>query len=281
MSMKAISRKGMAARVLLAGAVAACCIPASAFATEQVQGSDDIASAAETQEVSSSFDSQIGLSATRWSDVPTIAAALNKLNSSETAEDSLASFRNLFQAVYAYGSQLLDPYEGGAPVLQDDGHHSRIGAEALAAARDALDAAKAATDVDTATAYYEQSEAVIGAVNAALCSAEAAPDADKLKLRWDNRALKKVATKFEKTVGLSKGAKATTKARSLFVTAPLSKSGAFATFSKKSGSPNITVSKNGKCTLKKGTKKGTYTARILVAYSKNTQKTAKVSFVVK
>ena len=279
--MKAISRKGMAARILLAGAVAACCAPVGAFATEQVQGCGDAASTAETQEVSSSFDSQIGLSAAHWSEVPSIAAALDKLNSGETAEDSLASFRNLFQAVHSCGSELLDPYEGGAPVLQDDGHHSRIGAEVLAGARDVLDAAKAATDVDTATAYYEQSEAVICAVNAALCSAEAATDADALKLRWDKRALKKVATKFEKTVGLSKGAKATTKARSVFVAAPLSKSGAFATFSKKSGSPNITVSKNGKCTLKKGTKKGTYTARILVAYSKNTQKTVKVSFVVK
>lgn len=279
--MKSISRKGMAARVLLAGAVAACCMPAGAFATEQVQGSDGIDSTVETQEVSSFFDSQVGLSATRWSEVPSIAAALGKLDSSETAEDSLASFRNLFQAVYAYSSQLLDPYESAAPVLQEDGHHSRIGAEVLAGARAALDAAKAATDVDTATTYYEQSEAVIGAVNAALCSAEAAPEADALKLVWDKRALKKVATKFEKTVGLLKGAKATTKARSLFVTAPLSKSGAFAAFSKKSGSPNITVSKNGKCTLKKGTKKGTYTAQIRVAYSKNTKKNVKVSFVVK
>ena len=279
--MRAISRKGMAARVLLAGAVAVCCMPAGAFANEQVQGRNDIASTAATQEASNSFDSQIGLSATRWSDVPTIAAALGKLNSSETAEDSLVSFRNLFQAVYTYGFQLLNPYEGAAPVLQEDGHHSRIGAQALAAARAALDAAKTATNADTATVYYEQSEAVIGAVNAALCSAEAAPEADALKLVWDKRALKKVGKKVEKTVGLSKGAKATTKARSLFVTAPLSKSGTFATFSKKSGSPNITVSKNGKCTLKKGTKKGTYTAQIRVAYSKDTKKNVKVSFVVK
>ena len=269
---------GRAASVALAAVLAACCAPAWAIAAEQAQGGSEQAAA---QEASDTFDSAVGLSDTRWIDVPSIAGAWKNLHGSGGTASSLASFRNLFLAAYEHGSRLLGDYEGGAPVLLENGHHYRMGAQALAAAESALVEAKAEARADTTTAYYDQSRAVIGAVNAALISVEAAPDADALKLIWDGRALDQVADEAAKGVILSKGRSATSRAISLSLEAPLSQSGAAASFSKAGGSSRITVTKSGKCTLKKGTKKGTHTARIRVVYSDNTAKTAAVSFIVK
>lgn len=269
-----------ATAVALTGALAACCVPAGALAAEREQDSA-AAEAASEQAASDSFDSCVGRSAQHWSGVPQIAAAWGRLHGSGSTASSLASFRNLFSAVCSYGSELLEPYENGAPVLLEDGHHYRMSAGVLVEARASLDAARAAARANTSTAYYDQSKAVIGAVNAALCGTEPALDADILKLVWDGRALGQVTDEEDKTVKLPKGGKATERAHSLTVAAPLSQSGAAPAFSKEGGSPKISVSKSGRCTLKKGTKKGTYVARVEVAYSADTVKVVTVRYAVR
>lgn len=276
--------KGMVPKViaaLLSGALVVCSMPMWAIAAEQTQeGAASTAQAAE-RKVIGSFDSCVGLSTQCWCDVPQIKTARNELQGIGETASSLASYRTLFQAVHAYGSELLEPYEGGTPVLLQDGHHFRMSADALDAAKAALDAAKAAARVNTAAAYYDQAKAVIGAVNAALCGVEAASDADALKLIWDGRALEQISDEAVKSVQLPKGAKATAKASSLSIAAPLSQSGAAASFSKGDGPSKINVSRSGKCTLKKGVRKGTYSAQVRVAYSADTWKLVAVTFEVR
>lgn len=269
-----------AAATLLAAALAACCVPAAAVGAEQAQDGVAAAEAPDYQAISDSFDSNVGLSSQSWSDVPSIAAAWDGLHGNGKTPSSLASFRTLFQSICAFGVQSLTPYGNGAPVLLENGLCYRVSDEALAEAMAALDGAKEATGENTATAYYIQSSAVITAVNAALCSATPAPDADALKLIWDNRALAQVADETGRAVALPKGSKVTAKARSVSIAAPLSQSGASAAFAKSGGSPKVAVSEDGVCTLKKGTRKGTYTARVQVSYSSNTLKLTTVTFEV-
>lgn len=276
MRTKAMLNKTAAA--VLAGALAASCSPVCAVAAEQGQPA---ANAAAEQVPSDSFSSRVGKTEQRWSEVPSIAAAWDGVHGSGASASSLASYRNLFQTVLEHGISLLDLYEGGAPVLIEDGCHYRMGSDELNAARVALNDAKASAKANTATAYYDESRAVISAVNAALCGVEAAPDADALKLIWDGRALEQVADDAHKDVKLPKSSKATVKSSSLSIAAPLSQSGAAASFSKEGGSSKISISQNGKCTLKKGTRKGTYSARVRVAYSADTWKLVTVAFEVR
>lgn len=96
----------------------------------------------------------------------------------------------------------------------------------------------------------------------------------------DSAAVRYVNSVTSKTISLKKGAKKTAAASSVSLPSKTSSSGNIVVYKKKGGSAKISVTSKGKATLKKGTAKGVYTAKVLASCGK-VSKTVKVKFTVR
>ena len=104
--------------------------------------------------------------------------------------------------------------------------------------------------------------------------------AQKLADEQDEKAVKYCNSTKTKTIKLAKKAKKTKKKFSVKWNSQVSESGNKVTYAKVSGAAKVTVSANGKATLKKGVKKGTYKAKVKVSCG-NATRTVTAKFIVK
>lgn len=153
-------------------------------------------------------------------------------------------------------------------------------------AQDALDAANAAITAygDLSAEQRELAKQYAGDGNFdVMVDVRDAAQAQVTANSGDKEALAAVQKKIVKVVKLTKkekkAGKKTLKARAVTVKAKRSASGAKASWAKVSAAKGLKV-KGGKVTLKKGAKKGTYTAKLRVSYGAYS-KTVKVVFRVK
>ena len=153
-------------------------------------------------------------------------------------------------------------------------------------AQDALDAANAAITAygDLSAEQRELAKQYAGDGNFdVMVDVRDAAQAQVTANSGDKEALAAVQKKVVKVVKLTKkekkAGKKTLKARAVTVKAKRSASGAKASWAKVSATKGLKV-KGGKVTLKKGAKKGTYTAKLRVSYGAYS-KTVKVVFRVK
>ena len=158
----------------------------------------------------------------------------------------------------------------------------------IKAASDVTASLKAATDADSAKAAIEAYNALTDAQKKLVATADVtaaqkivadAEAAKKLADEQDEKAVKYCNSTKTKTVKLAKKAKKTAKKFSVKWNSKVSESGNKVTYSKVSGA-KITVSANGKATLKKGVKKGTYKAKVKVSCG-NATRTVTAKFIVK
>ena len=158
----------------------------------------------------------------------------------------------------------------------------------ITAAKAVTEQLKAATDADSAKAAIEAYNALSDAAKKLVATADVtaaqkivadAEAAKKLADEQDEKAVKYCNSTKAKTVKLAKKAKKTAKKFSVKWNSKVSESGNKVTYSKVSGA-KITVSANGKATLKKGVKKGTYKAKVKVSCG-NATRTVTAKFIVK
>ena len=160
--------------------------------------------------------------------------------------------------------------------------YAKADVDAAAAVTAQLEAAKDATAAKAALeAYQALTDTQKALVSAdALKAAHTIVDAQAVIDEQDQAAVKYCNSTKTKTVKLAKKAKKTAKKFSVKWNSKVSESGNKVTYKKKSGSAKVTVSANGKATLKKGVKKGTYKAKVKVSCG-NATRTVTAKFIVK
>ena len=159
--------------------------------------------------------------------------------------------------------------------------YAKADVDAAAAVTAQLEAAKDATAAKAALEAYnaltDTQKALVSAD--ALKAAHTIVDAQAVIDEQDQAAVKYCNSTKTKTVKLAKKAKKTAKKFSVKWNSKVSESGNKVTYAKVSGA-KITVSANGKATLKKGVKKGTYKAKVKVSCG-NATRTVTAKFIVK
>ena len=172
--------------------------------------------------------------------------------------------------------------------LKEAEEDTTVKAADITAAKAVTEQLKAATDADSAKAAIEAYNALTDAQKKLVATADVtaaqkivadAEAAKKLADEQDEKAVKYCNSTKTKTVKLAKKAKKTAKKFSVKWNSKVSESGNKVTYSKVSGA-KITVSANGKATLKKGVKKGTYKAKVKVTCG-NATRTVTAKFIVK
>ena len=173
--------------------------------------------------------------------------------------------------------------------LKEADEDTTVKAADITAAKAVTEQLKAATDADSAKAAIEAYNALTDAQKKLVATADVtaaqkivadAEAAKKLADEQDEKAVKYCNSTKTKTVKLAKKAKKTAKKFSVKWNSQVSESGNKVTYAKKSGSAKVTVSANGKATLKKGVKKGTYKAKVKVSCG-NATRTVTAKFIVK
>ena len=148
----------------------------------------------------------------------------------------------------------------------------------LKAATESKDAAAAQAAIEAYAALPDVAKGLVSTDD--LKAAHAVVDAQAAIDEQDKTAVKYCNSTKTKTVKLAKKAKKTAKKASVKWNSKVSESGNKVTYAKKSGSAKVTVSSNGKATLKKGVKKGTYKAKVKVSCG-NATRTVTAKFIVK
>ena len=160
--------------------------------------------------------------------------------------------------------------------------YAKADVDAAAAVTSQLEAAKDATAAKAALEAYnaltDTQKALVSAD--ALKAAHAIVDAQTVVDGQDQAAVNYCNSLKKKTVKVAKKTKKTAKKASVSWKKQVSESGNKVTYAKKSGSAKVTVSANGKATLKKGVKKGTYKAKVKVSCG-NATRTVTAKFIVK
>ena len=159
----------------------------------------------------------------------------------------------------------------------------------ITAAKAVTEQLQAATDADSAKAALEAYAALTDAQKKLVATADVtaaqkvvsdAEAAQKVADEQDQTAVKYCNTLKKKTVKVAKKTKKTAKKFSVKWNSQVSESGNKVTYAKVSGAAKVTVSANGKATLKKGVKKGTYKAKVKVTCG-NATRTVTAKFIVK
>ena len=148
----------------------------------------------------------------------------------------------------------------------------------LKAAAESKDAAAAQAAIEAYAALPDVAKGLVSTDD--LKAAHAVVDAQAAIDEQDKTAVKYCNSTKTKTIKLAKKAKKTKKKFSVKWNSQVSESGNKVTYAKKSGSAKVTVSANGKATLKKGVKKGTYKAKVKVSCG-NATRTVTAKFIVK
>ena len=147
----------------------------------------------------------------------------------------------------------------------------------LKAAAESKDAAAAQAAIEAYAALPDVAKGLVSTDD--LKAAHAVVDAQAAIDEQDKTAVKYCNSTKTKTIKLAKKAKKTKKKFSVKWNSKVSESGNAVTYAKVSGA-KITVSANGKATLKKGVKKGTYKAKVKVSCG-NATRTVTAKFIVK
>ena len=189
----------------------------------------------------------------------------------------------------AYASGISSIITTANTALNKAGEDTTVKAADITAAKAVTEQLKAATDADSAKAAIEAYNALSDAAKKLVATADVtaaqkivadAEAAKKLADEQDEKAVKYCNSTKTKTIKLAKKAKKTKKKFSVKWNSQVSESGNAVTYSKVSGAAKVTVSANGKATLKKGVKKGTYKAKVKVSCG-NATRTVTAKFIVK
>ena len=172
--------------------------------------------------------------------------------------------------------------EAAADLAAGATKYAKADVDAAAAVTSQLEAAKDAAAAKAAIEAYgaltDTQKALVSAD--ALKAAHAIVDAQTVIDEQDQAAVNYCNSVKKKTVKVAKKTKKTKKKASVSWKKQVSESGNAVTYSKVSGAAKVTVSANGKATLKKGVKKGTYKAKVKVTCG-NATRTVTAKFIVK
>ena len=206
----------------------------------------------------------------------------------KTVADNVAEATTEEDKGNAYVSGISSIITTANTALNEAEEDTTVKAADITAAKAVTEQLKAATDADSAKAAIEAYNALTDAQKKLVATADVtaaqkivadAEAAKKLADEQDEKAVKYCNSTKTKTVKLAKKAKKTAKKFSVKWNSKVSESGNKVTYAKVSGA-KITVSANGKATLKKGVKKGTYKAKVKVSCG-NATRTVTAKFIVK
>ena len=196
-----------------------------------------------------------------------------------TTQDTSTASKAQYASTAAYLTAIKAAYSAAVTAATT---YAKADVDAAAAVTTQLEAAKDATAAKAAIEAYnaltDTQKALVSAD--ALKAAHAIVDAQTVVDGQDQAAVNYCNSVKKKTVKLAKKAKKTKKKFSVKWNSQVSESGNKVTYAKKSGSAKVTVSANGKATLKKGVKKGTYKAKVKVSCG-NATRTVTAKFIVK
>ena len=216
----------------------------------------------------------------------TYAAALKTVAAEEKKVADAEAAKTINAEAYLLGAQNV--IEAANRALKTATEDKSVTAADIKAASDVTASLKAATDEASAKAALEAYNALTDAQKKLVATADVtaaqkivadAEAAKKLADEQDEKAVKYCNSTKTKTIKLAKKAKKTKKKFSVKWNSQVSESGNAVTYAKVSGA-KVTVSANGKATLKKGVKKGTYKAKVKVTCG-NATRTVTAKFIVK
>ena len=196
-----------------------------------------------------------------------------------TTQDTSTASKAQYASTAAYLTAIKAAYSAAVTAATT---YAKADVDAAAAVTTQLEAAKDATAAKAAIEAYnaltDTQKALVSAD--ALKAAHAIVDAQTVVDGQDQAAVNYCNSLKKKTVKVAKKTKKTAKKASVSWKKQVSESGNKVTYKKKSGSAKVTVSANGKATLKKGVKKGTYKAKVKVSCG-NATRTVTAKFIVK
>ena len=195
-----------------------------------------------------------------------------------TTQDNSTASKAQYADTAAYLNAIKAAYSAAVTAATT---YAKADVDAAAAVTSQLEAAKDATAAKAAIeAYQALTDTQKALVSAdALKAAHAIVDAQTVVDGQDQAAVNYCNSLRKKTVKVAKKTKKTAKKASVKWKKQVSESGNAVTYAKVSGA-KITVSANGKATLKKGVKKGTYKAKVKVSCG-NATRTVTAKFIVK
>ena len=196
-----------------------------------------------------------------------------------TTQDTSTASKVQYADTAAYLTAIKAAYSAAVTAATT---YAKADVDAAAAVTSQLEAAKDATAAKAAIeAYQALTDTQKALVSAdALKAAHAIVDAQTVVDGQDQAAVNYCNSVKKKTVKVAKKTKKTAKKASVSWKKQVSESGNKVTYAKVSGAAKVTVSANGKATLKKGVKKGTYKAKVKVSCG-NATRTVTAKFIVK
>ena len=216
-------------------------------------------------------------------DAKTLAAQQEKV---KAAADAVAKAEAAKTAdIEGYANAIKTIVSETNTALEAAGESKEVTAADVTAAETVTEQLKAAADATAAKAAIEAYNALTDAQKKLVATADVTAAqkvvADQEKIDGQDQAAVNYCNSLKKkTVKVAKKTEKTAKKASVSWKKRVSKSGNAVTYAKVSGSAKITVSANGKATLKKGVKKGTYKAKVKVSCG-NATRTVTAKFIVK